>query len=65
MTERKRLEAKQLRAQRMESIGVLASGMAHDLKNLLVPVKIAAELLQRKYEDQKSKSMLDIYRAKC
>jgi signal transduction histidine kinase len=42
----------------MESIGVLASGMAHDLKNLLVPVKMSAELLRRKYEDQKSQSML-------
>jgi PAS domain S-box-containing protein len=58
VTERKRLEAKQLRAQRIESIGVLASGMAHDLKNLLVPVKMAAELLQRKNVDHKSRSML-------
>ena len=58
VTEQKRLEAKQLRAQRMESIGVLASGMAHDLKNLLVPVKMSAELLQRKYEDKNSRSML-------
>ena len=58
VTERKRLEAKQLRAQRIESIGVLASGMAHDLKNLLVPVKMAAELLHRKFEDKNSKSML-------
>ena len=58
VTERKRLEAKQLRAQRIESIGVLASGMAHDLKNLLVPVKMAAELLQRKNEDKKSRAML-------
>jgi PAS domain S-box-containing protein len=58
VTERKRLEAKQLRAQRTESIGALASGIAHDLKNLLVPVKMAAELLQRKVEDQKSRSML-------
>jgi two-component system, cell cycle sensor histidine kinase and response regulator CckA len=58
VTEQKRLEAKQLRAQRIESIGVLASGMAHDLKNLLVPVKMAAELLQRNFEDQKSKSLL-------
>ena len=58
VTERKRLEAKQLRAQRIESIGVLASGMAHDLKNLLVPVKMATELLQRKYEDKNSRSML-------
>jgi PAS domain S-box-containing protein len=58
VTERKRLEAKQLRAHRIESIGVLASGMAHDLKNLLVPVKMAAELLQRKVEDKNSQSML-------
>jgi len=58
VTERKRLEAKQLRAQRIESIGVLASGMAHDLKNLLVPVKMAAELMERRHGDQKDKSML-------
>ena len=58
VTERKRLEVKQLRAHRIESIGVLASGMAHDLKNLLVPVKMAVELLKRKYDDQKSWTML-------
>ena len=58
VTERKRLESKQLRAQRTESIGALASGMAHDLKNLLVPVKMAAELLKRKYEDENSRSIL-------
>jgi signal transduction histidine kinase len=59
VTERKRLEAKQLYAHRIESIGVLASGMAHDLKNLLVPVKMAAELLHRKYKDKKSELKLD------
>ena len=58
VTEQKRLEAKHLHTQRMESIGVLASGMAHDLKNLLVPVKMSAALLHRKYEDKKSRSML-------
>jgi PAS domain S-box-containing protein len=58
VTERKRLEAKQLRAQRTESIGALASGMAHDLKNLLAPVKMAAELLKRTYEDENSRSIL-------
>lgn len=58
VTERKRLETKQLRAQRIESIGVLASGMAHDLKNLLIPVKVSAELLKRKSEDKDSQSML-------
>ncbi|RPI03654.1 MAG: PAS domain S-box protein [Ignavibacteriae bacterium] len=58
VTERKRLEAKQLRAHRIESIGVLASGMAHDLKNLLVPVKMAAELMKRRHEDPKDEAML-------
>jgi len=58
VTEQKRLKAKHLHTQRMESIGALASGMAHDLKNLLAPVKVATELLQMKYHDQKSRSAL-------
>jgi C4-dicarboxylate-specific signal transduction histidine kinase len=58
VTEQKRLEAKHLHTQRMESIGALASGMAHDLKNLLAPVKVATELLQRKYRDKTSRSIL-------
>jgi signal transduction histidine kinase len=58
VTERKRLEIKHLRAQRIESIGVLASGMAHDLRNLLVPVKMSADILQKRYKDQNSQSML-------
>jgi PAS domain S-box-containing protein len=58
MTEQRNLEAQFRRAQRMDSLGTLASGMAHDLKNLLVPVKMAAELLQRKHDDPKSRAML-------
>jgi two-component system, cell cycle sensor histidine kinase and response regulator CckA len=58
VTERKRLEAKQLRAQRTESIGALASGMAHDLKNLLAPVKMATKLLEQTNEDESSRSIL-------
>ena len=38
VTERKALEEKFLRAQRMESIGVLAGGIAHDLNNVLAPI---------------------------
>ncbi len=45
VTERKRLEAQFLRAQRMESIGALAGGIAHDLNNILAPILMAAELL--------------------
>lgn len=44
--ERKKLEAQYLRAQRMESIGTLASGVAHDLNNILAPILISAPLLR-------------------
>jgi hypothetical protein len=43
--ERQRLEAQFLRAQRMESIGTLASGVAHDLNNILSPIMMSVPLL--------------------
>ena len=42
ITERKKLETQFLRAQRMEGIGTLATGMAHDLNNILAPILISA-----------------------
>jgi PAS domain S-box-containing protein len=45
ITERKKMETQFLRAQRMESIGVLASGIAHDLNNVFAPILMAGELL--------------------
>jgi PAS domain S-box-containing protein len=47
ITERKKLEAQFLRAQRMESIGTLAGGIAHDLNNLLAPITMGVDLLKR------------------
>jgi PAS domain S-box-containing protein len=44
-TEQKKLEDQFLRAQRMEAIGTLASGVAHDLNNILAPVLMTSELL--------------------
>ena len=38
VTEKKKLETQFLRAQRMEGIGTLATGMAHDLNNILAPI---------------------------
>ena len=46
ITEQKKIEEQFLRAQRLESIGTLASGVAHDLNNILVPILMAAPLLR-------------------
>ncbi len=51
LTERKRLEAQFLRAQRMESIGILAGGIAHDLNNILAPILMSIALLKLKMPD--------------
>jgi PAS domain S-box-containing protein len=47
VTEQKNLEARFLRAQRLESIGTLASGVAHDLNNILAPIMMSVPLLRR------------------
>lgn len=44
----KELETRFLRMQRMESIGSLVSGMAHDLNNALVPVLLGCSFLRSK-----------------
>ena len=46
LTEQKKMEAQYLRAQRMESIGTLAGGIAHDLNNVLAPILMSIELLK-------------------
>jgi signal transduction histidine kinase/CheY-like chemotaxis protein len=45
VTERRRLEQIQLRTQRLDSLGTFASGIAHDLNNMLTPVLTAAQVL--------------------
>ncbi len=46
VTDKKRLEEQLLRAQRLESIGTLAGGIAHDLNNVITPIMMAAEMLR-------------------
>lgn len=46
ISERKELEAKFFRAQRLEAIGSLASGIAHDMNNILAPIMMSAPLLR-------------------
>lgn len=45
ITEQKQLEAQFLRTQRLDSLGTLASGIAHDLNNVLTPILAIAQLL--------------------
>jgi len=45
--EKRKLEEQILRSQRMESIGALAGGIAHDLNNALVPVIMGSEILRQ------------------
>ena len=60
ITEKKLLEAQFLRAQRMESIGTLAGGIAHDLNNVLAPILMAIQLLALKVNDERSQQWLNI-----
>ncbi|MEH1966883.1 hybrid sensor histidine kinase/response regulator [Nostoc sp.] len=60
ITEKKQLEAQFLRAQRMESLGTLASGIAHDLNNALTPMMMTVQLLEARLPDEKSQQWLTI-----
>ena len=46
LTERMKLEEQFHQAQRLESIGMLAAGIAHDLNNVLAPILLAAPMLR-------------------
>ena len=62
ITERRLLEAQLLRSQRLESIGALASGIAHDLNNVLAPIVMAIHTLQQRFTDETSQRWLSIIR---
>jgi len=55
ITEKKKVEAQFLRAQRMESIGTLAGGIAHDLNNILTPIMLSIELLKSTSDSPQTK----------
>jgi len=59
ITEKKMLEAHFLRAQRMESIGTLAGGIAHDLNNVLGPIIMAVDLFKLKLTDPRDLELLE------
>jgi PAS domain S-box-containing protein len=59
LTERRKLEAQFLRAQRMESIGTLASGVAHDLNNILTPIMMSVAVLRMKIPEAMREGLFD------
>ncbi len=59
LTEQKKLEHQFLRAQRMESIGTLAGGIAHDLNNILAPIMMSVQILKFTATDPQAKSILE------
>ena len=58
ITQKKQLEAQLLRSQRLECIGTLAGGIAHDLNNVLAPILLAVPLLQMRLSDPQSENLL-------
>lgn len=60
VTESKALETQLLRSQRLESVGKLAGGIAHDLNNILQPILMSIQLLNARNTDEKSRAWLDI-----
>ncbi|MFW9260238.1 ATP-binding protein [Nostoc sp. CALU 546] len=60
ITQIKQLEKQFFHVQRMESIGTLASGISHDLNNLLSPILMSVHLIKAKSRDQQINQMLSI-----
>ncbi len=58
VTQKKQLETQLLRTQRLESIGTLAGGIAHDLNNVLAPILMSVQLLERKLYDSQHLRLL-------
>ena len=60
ITERKRLEKEFLRAQRLESLGSLASGIAHDLNNILAPILMTCDVLKDVQPSPEAAEMMEM-----
>lgn len=58
VTDRRQFEQQFYRAQRLESIGTLAGGIAHDLNNVLAPVIMGVGLLHDRLTDDDSREIL-------
>ncbi len=63
VTEKKQREELYLRAQRLESLGSLTSGIAHDLNNVLAPILLASDVVLQGNVGARERKMIEIVRA--
>jgi PAS domain S-box-containing protein len=61
VTEKKSVETQLLRTQRLESVGAMAGGIAHDLNNVLSPILMSVEVMRRRLapDDARGTALLD------
>jgi PAS domain S-box-containing protein len=57
------LESQMLRMQRLDNLGSLATGVAHDLNNILVPIMMSVDMLAPLAQDAEMKSMIQLLRS--
>ncbi len=62
ITDKKHLEAQFLHAQRLDSLGVLAGGIAHDLNNILLPILVATELMEKEQFSARARKLTTVIR---
>lgn len=62
--ERRRVESELMRAQRLESLSLLAAGLSHDLRNILQPLLIVPDLLKARTDDPQLHRLADVI-AEC
>lgn len=63
ITERRHLQSQLQRAQRLEELGRLAGGVAHDLNNILSPILLTTGLLHSMSDDPESMEMASLIEA--
>jgi two-component system cell cycle sensor histidine kinase/response regulator CckA len=60
ITEAKRMEVQFLRAQRLDSLGSLAGGVAHDLNNVFTPIMMSIEMLRATGGADRDRELIDL-----
>jgi PAS domain S-box-containing protein len=60
VTEKRRIENQFVRAQKMESLGILAGGIAHDLNNILTPIMLSIDVLKSTTNDPQTRSIIEM-----